>query len=66
MSAHMSDDFPVAVHLFIGCVIDCHEYPDQCIGEKLIKSTADRMAADGYLVGLIIANLRILKTRSLS
>ncbi|PAA71728.1 hypothetical protein BOX15_Mlig021709g1, partial [Macrostomum lignano] len=31
------------------CVTDCDTYPDTCIGEKLIRDTADRMAQDGWL-----------------
>lgn len=31
------------------CTIDCQEFPDDCINEKLIKETADRMAEDGWL-----------------
>lgn len=31
------------------CVTDCASYPDTCIGEKLIRDTADRMAQDGWL-----------------
>ncbi|XP_048243581.1 alpha-N-acetylgalactosaminidase-like [Haliotis rufescens] len=30
------------------CNIDCKNDPDNCIGEKLLMDTADRMAADGY------------------
>lgn len=30
------------------CNIDCHNYADDCISEKLYKDMADRMAADGY------------------
>jgi len=31
------------------CTIDCQEFPDDCINEKLIKETADRMPEDGWL-----------------
>lgn len=30
------------------CQTDCKKYPNDCINEHLIKSMADRMAADGY------------------
>nr|CAH7752863.1 unnamed protein product [Callosobruchus chinensis] len=31
------------------CLIDCDNYPDECISEKLFRSIADRMVEDGYL-----------------
>ncbi|KAK4468851.1 hypothetical protein MN116_008016 [Schistosoma mekongi] len=30
------------------CQIDCDEYPDDCINEKLIKRTADKLISDGW------------------
>ncbi|CAH8599295.1 unnamed protein product [Schistosoma guineensis] len=30
------------------CQIDCHNYPDDCISEKLIKRTANRLVLDGW------------------
>nr|XP_018901717.1 PREDICTED: alpha-N-acetylgalactosaminidase-like [Bemisia tabaci] len=31
------------------CITDCHKYPDECISERLIQRTADKMVEDGYL-----------------
>jgi len=31
------------------CIIDCEEFPDDCISEKLIKEQATRLAKDGWL-----------------
>lgn len=31
------------------CQMNCDEYPDDCISEKLFKSMADAMVRDGYL-----------------
>ena len=31
------------------CIIDCDEFPDDCISEKLIKEQATRLAEDGWL-----------------
>jgi alpha-galactosidase len=31
------------------CLVDCDAYPDECINEKLFRSMADHLAADGYL-----------------
>ena len=31
------------------CETDCAEFPDTCIGERLIKTTADAMVADGFV-----------------
>jgi len=49
------------------CNIDCKNDPDHCIGEKLFKDTADRMAADGFKdVGyqyVIIDDCWLAKTR---
>ncbi|XP_049835840.1 alpha-N-acetylgalactosaminidase-like [Schistocerca gregaria] len=30
------------------CVIDCTNYPDECISEQLFKRTADLMVSEGY------------------
>ncbi|KAF7261604.1 hypothetical protein EG68_01139 [Paragonimus skrjabini miyazakii] len=30
------------------CQIDCQSYPEDCISEKLIQRTADRLASDGW------------------
>nr|CAH8863340.1 unnamed protein product [Trichobilharzia regenti] len=30
------------------CQIDCQEYPNDCISEKLIQRTADKLASDGW------------------
>ncbi|KAI5642971.1 alpha galactosidase A domain-containing protein [Phthorimaea operculella] len=31
------------------CITDCDKYPRDCLSEDLIKRTADKMVADGYL-----------------
>ncbi|KPM10262.1 alpha-galactosidase/alpha-n-acetylgalactosaminidase-like protein [Sarcoptes scabiei] len=31
------------------CQLDCDQYPNECINEKLYKDMVDRMAQDGYL-----------------
>jgi hypothetical protein len=31
------------------CIIDCDNYPDDCISEQLFRAMADRLAEDGYL-----------------
>lgn len=31
------------------CTIDCDEFPNDCINEKLIKEQAERLASDGWL-----------------